>query len=261
MQVVLQRLLAGLVLSWGQIHLASAEAQPELTVLLYEPGNPPYTMLDSRTPEGIFADIFAAMSAHSDLRFKLHSYPVARGLAEFDDGQVDIEPGVNPGWRQHMEVPGVYSIPYARTVEVVVFSPGKRKPVRKPADLFDDVVGIVRGFSYPRFDAAMSTGMITRLDNLSSDLLAEQLLLGRLSQIFIGHNTILHLQKIRPEYRVLEIGDVVDDQPVMMRVHPSKARYLPQINQALQVMIDNGEIEEIYSRYQFHPQAEVKAPR
>ncbi|MCT6700371.1 transporter substrate-binding domain-containing protein [Rheinheimera sp. 4Y26] len=108
---------------------------------------------------------------------------------------------------------------------------------------------------YPKYDAAMSAGLIIRLDNLSSDLLLEQLLVGRLNQIFIGYDTLLYLQKIRSEYKVLEIGDVVDEQDVMMRLHPDKADYLPVINQALQQMMKDGEIEQIYARYRAMPDA------
>lgn len=235
------------------IFSSRATAEQPLKVLLYQPGNPPYTMLDHDKPEGLFTDIFARLQDLTKLRFELVSRPVARGLAEFDTGRIDIEPGVNPDWRTHMRVPGVYSISYAKSVEVVVFAPGKKKPVQAPSDLFGDMVGVVRGFVYPKFDAAMSAGLITRLDNLSSDLLLEQLLVGRLNQIFVGYDTLLYLQKIRPEYKALEIGDVVDEQDVMIRVHPDKAHYLPLINQALQQMIKAGEIEQIYARYRPKP--------
>lgn len=230
-----------------------ALAEQPLKVLLYQPGNPPYTMLDHDKPEGLFTDIFARLQDITKLRFELVSRPVARGLAEFDTGRIDIEPGVNPDWRSHMRVPGVYSISYAKSVEVVVFAPGKKKPVKSPSDLFGDMVGVVRGFVYPKYDAAMSAGLITRLDNLSSDLLLEQLLVGRLNQVFVGYDTLLYLQTIRPEYKALEVGDVVDQQDVMIRVHPDKAHYLPLINQALQQMIKAGEIEQIYARYRPKP--------
>lgn len=234
----------------------SASAQEPLKVLLYLPGNPPYAMLDGDKTQGVFADIFKRLHEISGLSFKLVSYPVARGLAEFDAGRVDIEPGVNPAWRSHMKIPGQYSISYAKSAEVIVFATGHKKSVKNPADLFGDVVGIVRGFSYPRFDTAFSSGMIIRLDNLSSDLLVEQLLIGRLQQIFIGYNTILYLQKIKPEYRSLEIGDVVDEQPVMMRIHPDKQQHLPAINQALEHMSARGEIMQIYARYHFNAEAQ-----
>lgn len=235
--------LAGLVLATSMY----VNAESPLKVLIYQPGNPPYTMLDSQA--GIFADLFASIEASSQLRFRLVSYPVARGLAAFDAGDIDIEPGVHPDWRRHMRVLGEFSIPYAISEEVIVFAPGQAIPVKAPADLFGRVVGIVRGFSYPRFDTAFSTGAIIRLDNLSSDLLAEQLLLGRLNQIFIGRNTMLYFQKVRPEYQVLEIGDVVDAQEVMLRIHPSKAHLLPVINQVLAQMKADGKIDAIYARY------------
>jgi polar amino acid transport system substrate-binding protein len=248
------------MLFWFVVVMPQVQAEEPLKVLLYQPGNPPYTMLDGGSNKGIFTDMFNRITDITKVRFELIGRPVARGLAEFDAGRVDVEPGVNPNWRAHMRVPGLYSMSYAKSVEVVVFAPGKKKPVKVPSDLFGEIVGVVRGFVYPKFDAAMSAGLITRLDNLSSDLLLEQLLVGRLDQIFIGYDTILYMQKIRPEYRVLEIGNVVDEQDVMLRLHPDKAAYLPLFNQALQQMMKDGEIEKIYSQYRFVPEGGLNQP-
>lgn len=248
------------MLFWLVIATQHVQAEERLKVLLYQPGNPPYTMLDGGSNKGIFTDMFNRISEITKVQFELVGRPVARGLAEFDAGRVDVEPGVNPNWRAHMRVPGLYSMSYAKSVEVVVFAPGKKKPVKVPSDLFGEIVGVVRGFVYPRFDAAMSAGLITRLDNLSSDLLLEQLLVGRLDQIFVGYDTILYMQKIRPEYRVLEIGNVVDEQDVMLRLHPDKAAYLPLFNQALQQMMNDGEIEKIYTQYRFVPKEGLNQP-
>ncbi len=254
------RLTSSLMMTWLTVMLLITAcgpvlAEPPLKVLLYQPGNPPYTLLEGDKHQGLFTDIFHRIEEITKLQFELVSRPVARGLAEFDAGRIDIEPGVNPDWRAHMRVPGLYSISYAKSTEVVVFAPGKKKPVKVPSDLFGDMVGVVRGFVYPKYDAAMSAGLIIRLDNLSSDLLLEQLLVGRLNQIFIGYDTLLYLQKVRPEYKALDIGDIVDEQEVMMRLHPEKTKYLPIINQALQREIKDGEIEQIYSRYRSMPDA------
>ncbi len=221
-----------------------------LTVMLYSPANPPYAVLEENGVSGIFVDIFNQVSEITGDDFEFIHLPIARALHEFDQGRIDIEPGVNPNWRQHLKVLGLYSVTYAISEEVVVFSPGHFKEVLEPSDLFDEAVGIVRGFSYPRFDTAFSTDLIIRVNNVSQTHLLEQLLHRRFEQIFVGLNTIKYFQKIKPQYRVLEIGNVVDRQEVKMRVHPSNKTFMPRLNNALEQMLNAGKIDEIYSKYQ-----------
>jgi polar amino acid transport system substrate-binding protein len=219
------------------------------TVLAYLPGNPPYNIVDGQIILGISRDLCEAIGKHSGDKFKFIAMPIARGLQEFDNGSIDIEPGVNPNWRDHLKIKGLYSIPYADSITVIAFTPGRKKPVLEPSDLFGDIVGMTRGFSFPRFDKAISAGLITRIDNLSQSLLIEQLYLGRLQQIFINRTTLAYFQKQRPEMSTLEIGDETDRQELMMRVHPNKAYLLPRMNEALLAMLASGEIDRIYAKY------------
>ncbi|XOV78501.1 MAG: substrate-binding periplasmic protein [Aestuariibacter sp.] len=218
-------------------------------VLLYAPNNPPYVILDDPDNQGIFMDTFAAISKLTKDQFEFVHQPIARGLFEFDEGRIDIEPGVNPNWRKHLKVIGLYSEPYALSEEVIVFAPGHKKEVTGPSDLLDEIVGIARGFSYPRFDAAFSTDAIIRVNNVSQTHLMEQLLKSRFKQIFVGLNTIRYFQATRPEYQVLEIGNVVDEQQVMMRVHPQNAELMPRLNQAIAQLKASGEVTRIYDKY------------
>ncbi|WP_338292618.1 substrate-binding periplasmic protein [Planctobacterium marinum] len=224
-------------------------ASEKYSVMLYEPNNPPYVIFDNADTSGIFLDVFAGIEQHTNLKFEFVYMPIARALHEFDAGNIDIEPGVNPDWRRHMKVLGEYSVAYAISEEVVVFSPGNYKDVKGPGDLLDEIVGIVRGFSYPEYDAAFSSEMIIRINNVSQTNLLQQLLKDRFKQVFVGLNTILYFQKEMPEYRHLQIGSVVDKRDVMMRVHPNQKAILPVLNDALMQMINEGEIQRIYARY------------
>lgn len=228
---------------------ATAASAGTYSVLLYAPNNPPYVTFEDANKKGIFIDIFSAISEITGDKFEFEHQPIARGLLEFDEGRIDIEPGVNPNWREHRKEPGLYSIPYAISEEVIVFAPGHKKDVREPADLIDEIVGIARGFSYPKFDAAFSTDAIIRVNNVSQTHLIEQLLKGRFRQIFVGLNTIQYLQSVQPEYRMLEIGNVVDVQNVMMRVHPQQAELLNRLNEALDKLIQEKKIDAIYDNY------------
>jgi len=221
----------------------------ELTVALYEGANPPYTIIREYEESGIFIDIFAQLEQLTEHKFDLIHYPFARVMREFDAGRIDIEPGVNESWRQHAKVLGEYTIPYEISTEVIVFKRRNRISVKSPQDLFGKSVGIVRGYSYPDFDSAFERKEILRVDNLSEKLLLRQLLYDRVQRIFIGYRTILYYKKTHPEYKHFLIGDVINRSEVKLRLHPSKAYLLPDLNRALEHMIESGAIEAIYSKY------------
>ena len=226
--------------------IASAE---KLTVALYEGANPPYSVIDESGESGIFIDLFDKIEAITPYKFDLVGYPFARVMVEFDAGRVDIEPGVSESWRQQAKELGVYSISYSVSREVIVFKQGKQLDVSSPQDLYGKSIGLVRGYSYPWYDDAFEAKKIIRIDNLSESLLLKQLLYDRVDQIFIGYRTILYYQKMYPEYRSFVVGNVVGEADVKLRIHPSKAYILPDINHALRQLIEAGEIQKIYDKY------------
>lgn len=220
-----------------------------LKVALYTGGNPPYTIIENNRPSGIFIDIFDNLSKLTSHKFEMVVLPTARVLKEFDYGLVDIEPGVNEKWRQHVSVKGEYSISYSSSTEVLVFKPENMLVVNSPEDLYGKKVGIVRGYSYPLFDKAFDDLKIYRIENVSEINLLKQLMIDRLSYIFIGYRTMLYYQQQIEPYRQFQIGDIVSQVAVKMRIHPSKAHILPELNIALQQMIDNGEMQAIHDKY------------
>lgn len=228
------------------VKYSSAET---LKVAVYTVPNPPYSIEEKSQRSGIFVDIFKRLEQITNHKFNFVTLPVARAIRKFDNGSIDIEPGINEAWRQHTKVVGDYSIAYAQAEDVVVFNQKPAFPVKSANDLFGKKVGIVRGFTYPKFDQAFNQGKITKIDNLSEKYLLKQLLAGRIDQIFIGYRTVLYYMKHTPKYRNFAIGDFIGKVEVKLRIHPSKSHVLPSINAALNLMITNGEIEAIYNKY------------
>ena len=218
-------------------------------VLAYTPANPPYNIDNGKQMSGIFIDLFAAIGAITGDRFEFHRLPISRGLKAFEQGLIDIEPGIAPVWREHMPVTGLYSIPFGSSQEVMVFAPGKKFSVKSPKDLLGKEVGIVRGFHYPLFDEVLQQGQIILWDNQSEWLLLKQLSLGRIDQVVVSLAAIEYFKKIHPEWASLEIGDVIMSNAVSMRVHPSKPDLLARINQAIEELQANGELQRIYDKY------------
>jgi len=219
--------------------------------IAYDPANEPYHFPKNSQNQGILGDILTAIGKITGDTFTAHYFPVARAVYLFDHGLVDIEPGINPEWRTSSPVKALYSIPFGQSTEVVVFKQGNKISIKDPKALFNQEVGIVRGYSYPKYDAYFKSGDIIKVSNVSEALLLRQLKYGRLKQIFIGLQTRLYEQKNHPEYRQFEIGDAVSNLPVMMRIQPSKAEALPRINAAIKQLLANGTINKIYQKYSY----------
>ncbi|MEW6983842.1 substrate-binding periplasmic protein [Colwelliaceae bacterium 6471] len=216
-------------------------------VALYHKGNPPYSIITENGPSGIFVDIFKRLEQLTPHKFVYRELPVARALKEFDEGNIDIEPGVNEQWRQARKIVGLYSIPFEISTEVIVFK--KENAINTINDLYDKHVGIVRGYSYPNFEKAFNENKIIKVENLSESILLKQLITNRLQYVFIGFRTILYYQQ-QPIYKQLAIGEIVSEVQAKMRIHPSKAHFLPELNAGLKLMLENGDIEKIYQKYQ-----------
>ena len=132
---------------------------------------------------------------------------------------------------------------------MLVFKPENRIQAQKPEDLYGKSIGIVRGYSYPRFDPAFSQGLIKKVENISEHNLLQQMVIDRLRHVFIGYRTILYYQKKNPQYRSFQIGDIVSQVEVKLRVHPNKSHLLPELNRALATMLEQGKIKAIYDKY------------
>jgi len=220
------------------------------TVMLYEGANPPYSIVKNGQHQGIFVDLFNKISEITPYKFVFYDAPAARTLQEFDLGRIDIEPGVNEVWRQHVKVLGKYTIAYGHSTEIIVFKEKNRIKITSAIDLYGKSVGIVRGYSYPKFDQAFEQKLITKVSNRSEKLLLKQLIADRVKYIFIGDTTVKYYMQQNPEYRNLAFGDMVSQVAVKLRVHPSKAYIIDTLNTALKTLMAQGEIEKIYQKYQ-----------
>jgi len=220
------------------------------SVMLFQGANPPYTIIKNNQRSGIFVDLFKEISKITPHTFIFKDYPAARALIEFDKGLVDIEPGVNEQWRENTEVLGVYTIPYAISEEVIVFKKENKITVNRPEDLYGKTIGIVRGYSYPKFDLALNNGKIKKVNNRSESLLLKQLQADRVKYIFIGYRTIKYYIKQNPQYKDIIIGDIVSSVNVKIRIQPQKSYLVDDLNIAIAKLISTGKINDIYQKYQ-----------
>ena len=147
-----------------------------------------------------------------------------------------MEPGVFPGWVNKQKVPGMFSVPFGKVVDVLVFAPGKHFPVTAPRDLSGKTLGLVRGYAYPDLREMFDLGTVHRADALNETQLMAMLAGGRIDQILINKAVAQYTIREVPKYGELVLGDVLGAFDVSMRVHPSKKALLPKLDEAIVTM-------------------------
>ncbi|MDX5373429.1 MAG: transporter substrate-binding domain-containing protein [Pseudomonadaceae bacterium] len=233
-----------LSLSW----CASSALAETFAVGFYD--YPPMMIEDGR--RGIYQDIFDELARLTGDRFDVQYYPYPRIGLLFDEGKLDIEPGVYPGWMQGQETPGLFSVPFGKVVDVLVFAPNKAFPVRQPEDLRGKSVGMVRGYAYPELAPLIASGQLDRRNGLNEQQLLGMLAKSRFDQIIVNKAIAQYHQLKIPEYRRLEIGDLISSYDVSMRVHPRHAAWLEELDAAIVKLKQQGIIEKIYATYGVH---------
>lgn len=208
---------------------------------------PPMMIEQGRT--GIYQDIFDELSKLTGDTFSVQYYPYPRIALLFNAGQLDIEPGVYPGWMKNQSTPGVFSVPFGKIVDVMMFAPGKAFPVARPEDLRGKSVGLVRGYAYPDLRVLIEVGLLDRRNALNEAQLLEMLAKSRFDQIVVNKAIAQYSLARTPEYRHLEIGAVMSSFDVSMRVQPRHEAWLGTLDTAIVELKRRGVIDAIYAKY------------
>lgn len=198
---------------------------------------------------GIYQDILDELSKITGHRFQINYFPYPRLARDFDGGEIDLEPGVFPGWVIKQKVQGLFSVPFGKVVDVLVFAPGKQFPVNTPKDLSGKSLGLVRGYAYPDLRNMFDNGTIHRVDAVNESQLMAMLQGSRIDQILINKAVAQYTIREIPKYSEFVLGDVLGSFDVSMRVHPNKKDILPQLDEAIVSMKRSGAITRIYAKY------------
>jgi polar amino acid transport system substrate-binding protein len=210
--------------------------------------NYPPMMIESERA-GIYQEILDELTKMTGHRFQIQYLPYARLAKKFDLGQLDLEPGVFPGWVKQQKVPGKFSVPFGKVQDVLVFAPGKHFRISTPRDLSGRTIGLVRGYTYPDLRELFDSGAVHRSDAVSETQLMVMLAAGRMDQILINKAVAQYNMLTVPKYRDFVLGDILGSFDVSMRVHPSKKALLPELDEAIVTMKRSGAIARIYAKY------------
>jgi polar amino acid transport system substrate-binding protein len=201
---------------------------------------------------GIYKDILDALAVELGDSFNVRWYPYPRINLMFNRGELNVVPGMYPGWVKDEAVVGVFSVPFARVVEVLVFAPGKYFKYKSPVDLIGKSVGLVRGYYYPELKPLIDSGQIDRRNGLNELQILAMLEAMRFDQVIVDKAVAQYAIVRTPSYKYLEIGDVVSSYDISMRVSPELQLWLPKLDAAILKLKKNGVIDKIYAKYGVH---------
>ncbi|WP_321404595.1 transporter substrate-binding domain-containing protein [Maridesulfovibrio sp.] len=218
-------------------------------VMRYCESFPPYYFNSDSPQSGIVRDLFTALTKETGDNFEFVDVPYKRGLYKFDSGQVDIEPMANPVWRKHAKVPGVYSIPFAVSEQIILYNSKYYQMVNMPDDLLGETIGTVYGYTYPVYGPYFEKGMLTAYAVKNENKLVQMLLAGRLHQAIMNKDFAIYAVKERDAEGQLIASEPCNSVKMMIRFHPSKKKAVPRFDRALKKLIADGTINKIYEKY------------
>ena len=223
-QVKAAALLFLLLLPWKAV-------QGQETWLLPVPdtSRPPFTILEAPETPGIFVELMQEIGRRIGVRMELEPLPTLRRREFFTRGLVVVDCCLNPLWRQRPDEQSVqlFSETLVRIPDIFLFPAESVFPIRNDEDLNDKrVIGIL-GYSYrneaefgERINAKSPEQMLRILNGKRGDV---GILQWGVAQYYI--------QKLG---LAIELGPAHHIAPLHIRLHRSKAEYLPKINEAVE---------------------------
>ncbi len=228
---------------------AQIGAAENYRVMLQVESFPPYSFEQNDSRTGIIKDLFTALVKETGDTVEYVRVPFKRALYQFDMGKIDIEPMSNPIWRQSSSLKALYSIPFAASEEILLFNADKYFTVNSPEDILGRTVGVISGYYYPVYTPYFDDGRIKPYPLPSEHKLIRLLLAGRLDQALMNKDFAQYQIKTQKLAGKLIVGKPCSILDMMIRFHPSINNAVPRFNKAIQKLLNDGTIEDIYDRY------------
>lgn len=227
----------------------SAALADTFRVGIFASGDQPFSFPQGSPQAGIYPDLIQAIGRLSGDQIELVYVPAARLLRMFELGELDIEIGANPAWRQNSPIKSVYSDSYAIAREILCFPQGEYRRGDKGEDFPDMEIGVQTGYFYPRFEAAFKSGLVKRRDTYNAEQLLRMLRANRFGAIIISKYAADYYKKTNPGQYTCDQGAVTDEAGEMLRLAATKASALPRLNAAIAKLKASGELKMIYEKY------------
>ena len=195
---------------------------------------------ETQPVRGLYVDLLERISHYSGIKFSYNFTPQARIRLYMKKGLLDVEPGIDKGWRQNPEEikNSVYSIPFMNSKEVMAYNIIKF-PNFSPSD--PNLLNCaVLGFTE------------SNAKNPENRLMTEVQILDMLQKKRC--DTATFPIDVLNYHLTNSHSDVKYTQPLFnyslrLRLHKSKHHLLDKIDNSIRKLLDSGEFAQLYSKY------------
>jgi len=237
-----------IILPLAAIHATakpSSHSKP-LTVGLIDGGRPPYYWKsDNGNLTGLYIDLLKLIEDRSSLSFTFKSTPQSRIRLRMISGNLDIEPGIDPIWRQELgeQENSSYSMPFMASEEAWVYSKHHELSKLNHKEIEKLKPCSVHGFNVTdiqkkpeREVKALSELQILRLIELDR---CDYAIMPLDVFSYLSNNTSFHVHMTRPHV----------SYQLSFRINKQHIDILPELNKALAALINNGSVERLVIKY------------
>lgn len=206
---------------------------------------------DNGRLRGLAVDITRRVMQLANVDVTFVTYPVNRLQSMLQKNEIDLNYADAVIWntpeeRQHY----VFSKPYAIVSEHLYFladHPALGQPIEQMDHL---TIGTVRGYTYAALEPALETHRLGRLETSQDDALIKLLqsrrvdAIAMVDDIFEGLINTTHLDPTQ-----FRQGAKLSEAPLVIKLQPAHAKWLGQINHAIDTLRRTGELDGIRRRY------------
>ena len=226
--------------------LAEIQLASSVKVGLIDTGRPPYfwPKESQKQIKGFYIDLLEAISRQSGIRFEYRYVPQNRLRRAMISGDLDLEPGIDPNWRQDSgeAESSLYSVPFFTSHEVIISHKPISRSIKKLNDLEQGKLCHVLGFSYDENNIHKPAAF------LNEYTIIEMLARKRCDYAVIPQDIANHLSHDQ-DYELNHSRPRASFR-LRMRLNKGSAHLLPAINEAITALLEQGVIDNLLKKYE-----------
>ncbi|MGF6554714.1 polar amino acid transport system substrate-binding protein [Pseudomonas sp. S30_BP2TU TE3576] len=252
------RLALGILLL---ISLDGVAAQAPLRFVISDSWTMPMVQLERGQPtQGILYDVMVSLATRVGVPAEFHVLPRGRVQNAMEQGEVDVRCYAAQSWLPKPSGDYLWSIPLFTQPDVLIARHAPPTTV-KPADLPQQPIGTVLGYSYPTLQPLFDGGQLHRDDARNQEQVLEKLLAGR-NRYAVSNQWSLDRfnQRLLPEQQLQGVA-VLQEHRIGCYVRNDPQVPVQRILSTLVQMKMSGEIDEIVRLYIGGEPAAVDKPQ
>lgn len=231
------------------ISLDGAAAQAPLRFVVPDSWAMPMVQLERGRPtQGILYDVMLSLATQVGVPAEFLVLPRSRVQSAMEHGEVDVRCYAAQSWMPNQSGDYIWSIPLWTQPDMLISRPSPSASVI-PANLSQQTIGTVLGYSYPTLQPLFDANRLHRDDARNQEQVLEKLLAGR-NRYAVSNQWTLDWfnQRLLPEQQLQSVA-VLQEQRVGCYVRNDPSVPVQRILRTLLRMKMSGEIDDIIRLY------------